>query len=65
VRLTIPKLGIAPYVEPVGLVQGAMDVPSNIWDVAWLKIGPRPGDVGNAVIDGHLDAINGPAIFLY
>jgi sortase (surface protein transpeptidase) len=36
-----------------------------VWDVAWYKLGPRPGETGNAVIDGHLDSAVGPAIFLY
>ncbi|GAC1432637.1 MAG: hypothetical protein NVSMB65_06320 [Chloroflexota bacterium] len=64
-QLRIPALGINTTVEQVGLVQGALDVPVNVWDVAWYRLGPRPGDVGNAVIDGHKDSATGPAIFLW
>jgi hypothetical protein len=41
-----------------------MDVPTNVWHVGWFHLGPRPGAVGNAVIDGHLDSTTGAAIFL-
>jgi sortase A len=51
-------------IEPVGLQAGALGVPTNVWDVGWFQLGPRPGDVGNAVIDGHLDSATGPAVFL-
>ena len=64
VRLRIPALGLMTAIEPVGLRAGAMDVPTNVWHVGWFHLGPRPGDVGNAVIDGHLDSTTGPAIFL-
>jgi sortase (surface protein transpeptidase) len=65
VRLRIPALGLMTAIEPVGLRAGAMDVPTNVWHVGWFRLGPRPGDVGNAVIDGHLDSTTGPAIFLH
>jgi sortase (surface protein transpeptidase) len=45
-------------------VHGILDVPTNVWDVAWYRLGPRPGEIGNAVIDGHLDSATGPAVFL-
>src|SRR5919202_460972 len=64
VRLRIPALGLLTAIEPVGLRAGAMDVPTNVWHVGWFRLGPRPGAVGNAVIDGHLDSTTGPAIFL-
>ena len=64
VRLRIPALGLLTAIEPVGLHAGAMDVPTNVWHVGWFRLGPRPGAVGNAVIDGHLDSTTGPAIFL-
>jgi sortase (surface protein transpeptidase) len=64
VRLRIPALGLLTAIDPVGLRAGAMDVPTNVWHVGWFHLGPRPGAVGNAVIDGHLDSTTGPAIFL-
>lgn len=62
-RIRIPILGIDSHIESVGLYKGAMDVPSNIWDTAWLSSGPRPGEAGNAVIDGHKDSVAGVAVF--
>lgn len=62
-RLRIPALGIDTAVEETGTFKGNMDVPDNIWEAAWLKTGPRPGDRGNAVIAGHKDSTRGTAIF--
>jgi sortase (surface protein transpeptidase) len=63
-RIRIPSLGVDAAVEPVGLTsKGLMDVPSNIWDAAWLHTSVEPGAIGQAVIDGHLDSVSGPAIF--
>jgi sortase A len=56
VRLIIPKLNIDAAVQDVGLTKaGAMGVPNNFTDVAWYKLGVRPGKLGSAVIDGHVD----------
>ncbi len=64
-RFEIPKLGIATNIQLVGLNSaGEMDVPNNNKDVAWFHLGTKPGDVGSAVIAGHLDSKSGtPAIF--
>ena len=54
VRLKIPKINLDSAVEYVGLTSsGAMDVPKNRKDVGWFNLGPRPGEDGTAVIDGH------------
>ena len=64
-RLTIPTLDVDAEIEPVGQDEtGAMDVPTRVEDVAWYTGAAAPGDVGNAVIAGHLDDIYGkPAVF--
>ncbi len=62
-RLRIPALSIDTNVEELGLYNGAMDVPTNIWNAGWLKSGARPGQTGNAVIDGHKDSVRGTALF--
>lgn len=65
-RLRIPSLGIDTSVEAVGLSHdGALGVPSTPFVVAWYDLGPRPGDPGNAVIEGHLDHPGGPGVFWY
>lgn len=65
VRLKIPKLQIDTVVERVGQDKdGAMGIPRNVNHVAWYELGATPGEIGNAVIAGHLDLANGaPAVF--
>lgn len=55
-RLQIPALSIDAHVQDVG-VNGAgnMSAPSNFTDVAWYKNGTRPGQIGSAVMAGHVD----------
>jgi LPXTG-site transpeptidase (sortase) family protein len=54
VRLLIPKIKVDAAVEYLGLTSsGAMDVPKGPSDVAWFDLGPRPGEIGDAVIAGH------------
>lgn len=63
--LEVPKIGINTFIEPVGLDPGGkMGVPESIESVGWYSLGVKPGENGNAVIDGHLDTITGaPAVF--
>jgi LPXTG-site transpeptidase (sortase) family protein len=63
-RLRIPAIGVDAQVEALGLdAQGRMATPSRSDRVGWYRPGAAPGDVGNAVIDGHLDWTDGPAVF--
>ncbi len=63
-RLLIPKLAVDAVVEKVGIdTQGNIGTPSDPNAVAWYRLGPLPGDPGNAIIDGHLDWTSGPAVF--
>jgi sortase (surface protein transpeptidase) len=65
-RLMVPSIDVNAAVEPVGLDgQGRMGVPSQAANVAWYKLGSAPGDVGDAVMAGHLDWTSGPAVFWY
>lgn len=67
VRLLIPIVGINAPIEDVGVTpDNDLAVPvRNPWmDVGWYGSGPRPGERGSAVIDGHLDRPGGsPAVF--
>ena len=65
VQLKIPKINIDTAIEHVGLTSsGAMDVPKDPTQVAWFNHGPRPGEVGSAVISGHYRWKNNtPVIF--
>lgn len=64
-RLVIPSLGIDAPVEHVGVnAKGNMATPSGYERVAWYKDGTLPGDIGNAVIAGHLDnSLGFPGVF--
>lgn len=54
--LTIPVISLVARVQHVGLTaKKAMGIPTNFTDVAWYKLGPTPGEVGSAVIAGHVD----------
>ena len=67
VRLLIPAIGVNALIETVGVTPGGdLAVPTqNPWeDVGWYESGPHPGELGSAVIDGHLDRPGGyPAVF--
>lgn len=54
VRLMIPVINVDAAVEYVGVApDGAMDTPKGPDNVAWFELGPLPGGIGSAVIDGH------------
>lgn len=54
VNLKIPNINIDADVESVGLTaKGAVDTPKSFTNVAWFNLGPRPGEEGSSVIDGH------------
>lgn len=56
VRLKIPKINVDAAIESVGITsKGEMEAPNNTVDVAWFALGPRPGEIGSAVIAGHLN----------
>lgn len=64
-RLIIPKLGIDADIQHVGITKkGNMAAPNNFVDVSWYKFGTVPGELGSAVISGHVDnALGTPAVF--
>lgn len=64
-RIKIPSIDVDATVESVGMDEkGRMDVPKDADNTAWFQLGFRPGQVGNAVIDGHYDKEDGsPAAF--
>ncbi len=38
-------------------------MPKDFNETAWYDLGARPGALGNAVIDGHVDSATGKAVF--
>jgi sortase (surface protein transpeptidase) len=64
VRIDIPKIGVSSGLLRLGKDSKGAIVAPKPWDVAgWYARGPRPGDPGSAVILGHVDSTNGPAVF--
>jgi Sortase domain len=64
VRLLIPAIGVATPLLRLGLEPGgAMQVPGDFGRAGWFAKGPAPGQVGPAVIAGHVDSRTGPAVF--
>ncbi len=54
VRLKIPKIKVDAALDYVGITsQGELGVPSSPANAGWYDRGPRPGEEGSAVIDGH------------
>jgi hypothetical protein len=64
VSLTIPLIGVKTTLITLGLAQGGgMQVPSSTTVAGWYTGSPRPGSIGSAIIVGHIDSKNGPAVF--
>jgi len=64
VKLKIPIIKIDSKVESLGLTKdGAVDSPAGPSSTGWYNLGPRPGEVGSAVIDGHSGWSKGKAVF--
>ncbi len=66
-HIIIPSINVNAPVENVAIQSnGDLGTPQqNPWEgVGWYSNGPRPGQAGSAVIDGHLDRPGGyPAVF--
>lgn len=64
-RLQISRIGVDAPIQNVGLAaDGSMDVPKNPFNTGWYELGSRPGEIGSAVITGHVDSLTGdPAVF--
>ncbi len=66
VRLRVPKIHLdAPFTEePLGLDEDkAVEVPEGYEEVGWYRYGPTPGSLGPAVVLGHVDSLDGAAVF--
>jgi len=64
VRLTIPAIRVATPLVRLGRERdGSMQVPADFARAGWFAEGLTPGQVGPAVIAGHVDSKTGPAVF--
>ncbi len=64
-QLIIPAIDLAvPFGEPLGLnPDQTIMVPDSYESVGWYQYGPTPGELGPAVVLGHVDSYEGPAVF--
>ena len=62
IGLSIPGLGVDAPIAPTPQIDGALRIPPPD-EAGWYAGGPRPGEPGRAVIVGHLDTVDGPAVF--
>ncbi len=64
VELNIPALSLTVSLSTLGLnSDGTVQVPTDIQQPGWYGLGPSPGEIGSAVILGHVDSQAGPAVF--
>jgi sortase (surface protein transpeptidase) len=64
VRLRIPALGLTVALTELGLnPDRTVEVPTDFQQPGWFRLGPTPGQLGSAVILGHVDSYRGPAVF--
>ncbi|MEO6652617.1 MAG: sortase [Ilumatobacteraceae bacterium] len=63
--ISIPAIGVESVLLPTGYADdGTVDVPKDPSIAGWFEPGPRPGELGPAVIMGHVDSRKyGPGVF--
>jgi sortase (surface protein transpeptidase) len=63
-RLRIPAISVDTTLETLHLdTSGALGAPKDWAHAGWFAEGVVPGEVGPAVIAGHVDSTTGPAVF--
>jgi sortase A len=67
VRLQISAINVDTAIEYTGLTKtGDMTAPTGINNAGWYKLGTIPGNVGSAVMDGHVVGPKGePGVFFH
>ena len=64
IHLSIPALGVSVPLSSLGLnADGTVSVPTDFNVPGWYKFDASPGQMGTAVILGHVDSYRGPAVF--
>jgi len=68
VKVNIPAIKVNSPVFAIGKDDhGGLQVPQpgpNLNHVAWYRGSPTPGQTGPSVLEGHVDTIHGPSVFL-
>ncbi|MEV2224952.1 class F sortase [Nocardia vinacea] len=64
VELHIPAIAVDGPLSELGLnPDRTVELPTDFQVAGWYRYGPPPGDMGSAVILGHVDSYTGPAVF--
>lgn len=64
VSIEIPSLGVSSEVMALGLQpEGSMEVPTGAYPAGWYTAAPTPGELGPAIIAGHVDWNGDPGVF--
>jgi hypothetical protein len=68
IRLQIPAIHVSTTIVDEGLdADGALQVPpltdAGVREAGWYDLGPTPGQVGSAIIAGHVDSYQAPGVF--
>lgn len=62
--VAIPAIGVESELEHLALRDdGTLAAPGDFGRAGWFADGPSPGERGPAVIVGHVDSRDGPAVF--
>jgi sortase (surface protein transpeptidase) len=63
-RVTIPAIEVDSTLVQIGVDgSGTLVPPEDFSRAGWFAAGPAPGEVGPAVLAGHVDNRSGPAVF--
>ncbi len=64
VRVQVPAIGVDSELMELGLqADGTLEVPPAAFPAGWFTGAPTPGELGPAVIVGHIDWATGPGVF--
>lgn len=62
--LSIPSIGVSSDLIGLGIMEDhTVEVPKLAHQAGWFELGTIPGQRGSAVILGHVDSTEGPAVF--
>ncbi|MCW2613775.1 MAG: putative sortase-like protein, partial [Frankiales bacterium] len=63
-RLRVPSIGVDTELVGLGLQpDGSLEVPPAAFPVGWYTGGPAPGELGPAVLAGHVDYAGSAGVF--
>lgn len=63
-RLEVSTIGVNTELMDLGLLpDGTLEVPPGAFPAGWFTGAPTPGELGPAVIAGHIDWVTGPGVF--